>query len=67
VLCYSNGLVSVFEVGIGFRHFSVFLKVGLVFGIGILKYRDIDVGIRYFFTFQLFEVRSLCKPPPPTV
>ena len=27
---------------------SVFFYVGSVFGIGILKYRDIGIGIRYF-------------------
>jgi len=43
--------VSVFEVGIGF---SVFLKVGSVFGIGISKYRDVGISIRYFPTFALF-------------
>jgi len=35
----------VFEVGISF---SVFFKVGSVFGIGISKYRDTGIGIRYF-------------------
>jgi len=43
--------VSVFEVGICF---SVFLEVGLVFGIDISKYCDIGIGIRYFSTFALF-------------
>ena len=39
--------VSVFDVGIGIRYF---INVGSVFGIGILKYRDIGIGIgiRYF-------------------
>jgi len=49
--------VSVFEVGIVFLvFFSVFLKVVSVFGIDISKYHDI--GIRYFSTFTLFEVRA---------
>ena len=42
--------------GIGF---SVFLKVSSVFGIGISKYRDIDIGIRYFSTFPL-TCNELC-------
>ena len=42
----SLGLVLVFKVGIGFFGiFSVFLKVGSVFGIGISKYRDIGISI----------------------
>jgi len=44
---------AVFEVDIGF---SVFLKVGSVFGISISKYLDIAIGIRYFSTFALFEI-----------
>jgi len=32
---------------------SVF-KVGSVFGIGISKYRDIGIGIRYFSILPLF-------------
>jgi len=35
--------VSVFYVGIGIRYFSVFFKVGI--GIGVLKYRDVGIGI----------------------
>jgi len=53
---FSDGSVSVVEVGIGF---SVFLKVSSVFGIGISKYRDIDIGIRYFSTFPL-TCNELC-------
>jgi len=34
--------------------FRYFFKVGSVFGIGISKYRDIGIGIRYFSTFALF-------------
>ena len=40
--------VSVFDVGIGIRYFCRYFYVGAVFGIGILKYRDIGFGIRYF-------------------
>ena len=41
--------VSVFDVGIGIRYIFVgIFYVGSVFGIGILKYRDIGIGIRYF-------------------
>jgi len=43
--------VSVFEVGIGF---SVFFEVGSVFGIGISKYCNIGIGIRYLQTPALF-------------
>jgi len=46
----SDGSVSVFEVGIGFRYF----KVGSVFGIGVSKHLDVIMGIRYFSTFALF-------------
>ena len=51
----SLGSVSVFEVGIGF---SVFFEVGSVFSIGISKYRDSGIGIRYFFHVCII-VRSI--------
>jgi len=47
----SNGSVLVFEVGISFL---VFLKVGLVLSISILKYCDIGISMQYFSTFALF-------------
>jgi len=37
-----------------FGTFSLILKVGLVFGIGISKYRDIGIGIRCVATFALY-------------
>jgi len=51
VVCSSKASVSVFEVGIGFPVFFRYsLKVGLVFGNGISKHRDIDIDSRYFST-----------------
>jgi len=46
--------VLVFELGIGFRYFSVFLKFVSLFGIGISKYHTIGIGNWYFSTFTLF-------------
>ena len=47
--------VSVFSV-----FFPYFFKVGSVFGIGISKYRDIGIGIRYFPRLYYFKsVHSL--------
>jgi len=45
---HSGVSMSVFNVGIGIRYFVGIFYVGSVFGIGILKYRDIGIGIRYF-------------------
>ena len=45
------GSVSVFQVGIGFRFLVVFFsKVGIGFGIGFSKYRDIGFGFRFLRT-----------------
>ena len=47
--CGSGGVaVSVFDVRIGIRYFCRYFYVGSLFGIGILKYRDIGIGIQYF-------------------
>jgi len=51
--------VSVFDVGIGIWYFCRYFYVRSVFGIGILKYRDIGVGIRYFAI--IYEGRSINK------
>ena len=46
---YSSGVsVSVFGIFVGIFY------VGSVFGIGILKYRDIGIGIRYFVIIYNF-------------
>jgi len=41
-----------------FGFFSVFLKVGSVFGIGFSKYRDIGVGFRFFLYYMLTAEQS---------
>lgn len=35
---------------------SVFFKVGSVFGVGFFKYRGIGIGIRYFSSQFIFPV-----------
>jgi len=52
--------MSVFEVGISFSVFFGIFTVGSIFDIGISKYRNIDIGIRYFSTIALFEVSEYC-------
>jgi len=39
-----------------FQYYFGILKVGSVFGIGIAKYRDIGIGIRYFTKFASLSV-----------
>ena len=39
--------------------FSVFLKVGTVFGIGIAKYRGIGIGISEFVFHSFFFIQNL--------
>jgi len=52
--------VSVFGIFVG-----IFFYVGLVFGIGILKYRDIGIGIRYFaIVYNFWSNKATADPPP---
>ena len=55
-------MMSVFEVGIGFRYsFSIF-KVGSVFGINISKYCDIDIAVYVFGIFTPLHYFVLLDP-----
>ena len=57
IIAYASGVsVSVFDIGIGMRHFCRYFYVGSVFGIGILKYRDIGIGIRFLPLYTIFGI-----------
>jgi len=49
--------VSEFDVGIGIRYFCRYFYVGSVFG--ILKYRDIGIGILHL---QLYTISGVTRP-----
>ena len=66
---YSNGSVSVFEVGVGFPYFCrYFFQSVRYFGVDISRYHDVCIfGIfqfcsailSFFFTFQCFKILAV--------
>ena len=61
----SDGSMSVFEVGIGFRYFSVFLK-SVRYSVSVFQITAISVSVLGIFTHLHYfkSVHSLCVQCP---